>query len=89
MIFAGLGYERDDPGTRDELPDPHLDQTLPEVLPEQTGSLSHFILGLIYWCKGTVVVVSSKLPFKEAHGLFSDQYCIVEDIFVFYGYCNV
>ena len=48
FIFAGLGYERDDPGTRDELPDPHLDQTLPEVLPEQTGSLSHFILGLIY-----------------------------------------
>ena len=41
-IFAGMSNERDDPRTPDELPDPHLDQILPVVLPEQTGSLSHF-----------------------------------------------
>ena len=43
-IFAGMSNERDDPGTPDELLDPHLDQILPEVLPEQTGSLSHLFL---------------------------------------------
>ena len=65
-IFEGTSNERDDPGTPDELPDPHLNQILPEVLPEQTGSLSHFIFWLIHSANGTVVIVLSDLQFKEA-----------------------
>ena len=42
-IFAGMSTERDDPGTPGILEPLNLNQILPEVLPEQTGSLSHFI----------------------------------------------
>ena len=38
-----MSTERDDPGTPGILEPLNLNQILPEVLPEQTGSLSHFI----------------------------------------------
>jgi len=62
-IFAGMSNERDDPGTLD----PHLNQSLPDVIPEQTGSLSHFIFISSHAEKQQMKLNS----FQIKYGLFS------------------